>query len=324
MISPTDPAHDVLRYCRQRGFPHYNLTKEQMMRDFEIFKRYDISQIIEPEKTIKQTQHCAGVCWSYFPHHWEVRTRKLKTPMDVWNNDELLLKAIQSRIKWGGQVGFDGYMSDTDLRKAVRTYSGVQRVSNFRPSAAAGIYHHYCKEGSTVWDMSAGFGGRMLGAVRSGKVKTYIGTDPSTPTFDGLQRLAKDFGFIEIILQKSGSENWKPDRQVDLCFTSPPYFNTEVYSSDPEQSCHKFTNVELWNEGFLRQTIKNCKSVLKADGLMILNVANVITHKTLESDTIRIAQEEGFNLKETLQLKLSHITKGGYKFEPTFVFELSK
>jgi hypothetical protein len=172
--------------------------------------------------------------------------------------------------------------------------------------------------------MSAGFGGRLLGAVRSGKVKTYIGNDPSTPTFNGLQALAKDFGFIEIILNKSGSENCKPDREVDLCFTSPPYFNTEVYSDDREQSCHKFTQVEAWNEGFLRETIRNCKSVLKQDGKMLLNVADVITHKTLEADTVRIAQEEGFELKETLQLKLSSITKGGYKFEPIFVFELSK
>ena len=317
-------AQLAFEYARRRGFPHYNLTLDEMMKDYATFKRFDISKIVAPDNTVQQTQHCAGVCWSYFPHHWNVRTRKNKTPMDVWNDDTLLLKAIQSRIKWGGKVALDGTMSDADLRKAVRTYSGVQRVSGFRPSASAGIYHHYCKEGSTVWDMSAGFGGRLLGAVRSGKVKTYIGNDPSTPTFNGLQALAKDFGFIDIILNKSGSENWKPDREVDLCFTSPPYFNTEVYSNDPEQSCHKFTQVEAWNEGFLRETIRNCKSVLKQDGKMLLNVADVITHKTLEADTVRIAQEEGFGLKETLQLKLSSITKGGFKFEPIFVFELSK
>jgi hypothetical protein len=309
-------------YAKRRGFPHYNLSLGQMKKDLETFKRYDIKKIIEPDNRIKQTFHCMGLCWTYFPHHWEIRTRKMKTPMDIWNDDVLLMKAVQSRIKWGGKVGVDGYMSDSDLRKAVRSYSGVQRVSNFRPSAAAAIYDRYCEPDSTVWDMSAGFGGRLIGAVRSGKVKTYIGNDPSTPTFKGLSSLATDFNYIEIILEKTGSEDFKPDCEIDLCFTSPPYFDTEKYSEDPEQSYQKFPSVESWNEGFLRQTIKNCKDVLKTNGKLILNVANVLTHKTLEEDTLRIAKEEGFSLKETLQLKLSTISyKGGHKHEPVFVFE---
>jgi hypothetical protein len=263
-----------------------------------------------------------GLCWSYFPHHWEIRTRKMKTPMDVWNDDNLLMKALQSRIKWGGKVGVDGYMSDSDLRKAIRTYSGVQRVSNFRPSAAAAIYDRYCEPESVVWDMSAGFGGRLIGAMRSGKVHTYIGNDPSTKTFHGLFAMGIEHALITIILEKAGSEEFKPNQEVDLCFTSPPYFNTEVYSDEETQSCHKFPFVQDWNENFLRKTIQNCRDVLKSNGKLILNVANVLTHKTLEEDTLKIAQEEGFSLKETLQLKLSTISyKGGHKYEPVFVFD---
>ena len=253
-----DKSLAAFAYARKKGFPHYNLSLGQMQKDLETFKKYDIKKIIEPDNRIKQTFHCMGLCWTYFPHHWEIRTRKMKTPMDVWNDDVLFMKAIKSRIKWGGKVGVDGYMSDSDLRKAVRSYSGVQRVSNFRPSAAAAIYDRYCESESTVWDMSAGFGGRLIGAIRSNKVKTYIGNDPSTPTFEGLSKIASDFPLIEIILKKSGSEEFLPDREVDLCFTSPPYFNTEVYSDEETQSCHRFPEVKLWNENFLRKTIKNC------------------------------------------------------------------
>lgn len=321
-IESDDKSLIAFSYAKRRGFPHYNLSLEQMMKDYETFKKYDIKKVIEPDNRIKQTFHCMGLCWSYFPHHWEIPTRKMKTPMDVWNSDELLIKALKSRIKWGGKVGVDGYMSDSDLRKAVRSYSGVQRVSNFRPSAAAAIYDRYCEPESVVWDMSAGFGGRLIGAIRSGKVKTYIGNDPSTPTFEGLTKMSNDFPLINIILEKIGSENFKPDREVDLCFTSPPYFNTERYTDELTQSYQRFPDVESWNEDFLRQTIKNCKDVLKPNGKLILNVANVIAHKTLEEDTLRIAKEEGFCLKETLQLKLSTISyKGGHKHEPVFVFE---
>lgn len=322
-----DNALAAFAYAKKRGFPHYNLSLPQMMKDLETFKRYDIKKIIEPDNRIKQTFHCMGLCWTYFPHHWEIRTRKMKTPMDVWNDDMLLMKALQSRIKWGGKVGVDGYMSDSDLRKAVRSYSGVQRVSNFRPSAAAAIYDRYCEPESVVWDMSAGFGGRLIGAIRSGKVKTYIGNDPSTPTFEGLCKMVNDFpSLINTTLVKNGSETYKPSKLehdgIDLCFTSPPYFNTENYSEEETQSCHRYPTIEEWNENFLRRTIKNCKDVLKPNGKLILNVANVLTHKTLEEDTLRIAKEEGFSLKETLQLKLSTISyKGGHKHEPVFVFE---
>jgi hypothetical protein len=317
-----DKALAAFAYARKKGFPHYNLSLHQMIKDLNTFKKYDIKKIIEPDNKIKQTFHCMGLCWSYFPHHWEIRTRKMKTPMDIWNDDVLFMKAIQSRIKWGGKVGVDGYMTDSDLRKAIRTYSGVQRVSNFRPSAAAAIYDRYCEPKSVVWDMSAGFGGRLIGAIRSGKVDTYIGNDPSTPTFHGLVKMNSDLPLINTIIENAGSEEFKPDQEVDLCFTSPPYFNTENYSEESTQSCHKFPLIEDWNENFLRKTIKNCKDVLKSNGKLILNVANVLTHKTLEEDTVRIAKEEGFSLKETLQLKLSTISyKGGHKHEPVFVFE---
>lgn len=322
MLKNESDISSVFAYARERGFPHYNLSKSKMMKDFETFKKYDIKKIIDDKNYIKQTFHCMGLCWSYFPHHWEIRTRKMKTPMDIWNDDSLLVKALKSRIKWGGKVGIDGYMSDSDLRKAVRSYSGVQRVSNFRPSAAAAIYDKYCENESVVWDMSSGFGGRLIGAIRSEKVKTYIGNDPSTLTFNGLEKMAKDFPFIEIVLNKKGSEDYKPNQKIDLCFTSPPYFNTEIYSEEDTQSCHKFKEVSSWNENFLRKTIKNCYGVLKDNGKLILNVANVLSHKTLEKDTLEIAKEEGFFLKETLQLKLSTISyKGGHKHEPVFVFE---
>jgi hypothetical protein len=203
----------------------------------------------------------------------------------------------------------------------LRTYSGVQRVSNFRPSAAAGIYRKYAKNG-VVWDMSCGFGGRLIGALASKSVKKYIGTDPSTPTMDGLLRIKNDFcQDFEVELHKIGSENFVPSEPVDLCFTSPPYFNTERYTDEPTQSYVAYQTNESWNENFLRKTIQNCSHALKDDGYLLINIANVLTHKTLEQDTVRIAQEEHFKLIDTLKMQLSSITKGGFKYEPIFVFK---
>ena len=311
----------IMQKWKNRGFPHYNLTKEQQLKEIENFKKYDRNALIVNKK-IKQTLHALGLAWHYFPHHWEVKTGNMKTPMDVWNDEILLRKAIHSRLKWGGYQEIDGEpdLSEAYMRKALRTYSGVQRVSNFRPSAAAAIYDKYADNG-IVWDMSCGYGGRLLGAIVSNKVKKYIGTDPAIKTFAGLMQMKKDWGNNkQINLYNQGSETFIPTETVDLCFTSPPYFNTEKYADEETQSYKKYSNVETWNEGFLRTTIINTRKTLKPSGTLILNVANVKSHPELEFDTVKIAQEEGFKLVDTLQLSLSSISKGGYKYEPVFVF----
>jgi len=311
-------------YVLSRGFPYYEFSLDEKKRELEKIKKYDISKIIQGG-VIRQTMHGLGLAWSYFPHAWSVKTRNMKTPMEVFENKDLLKKAVERRLKRGGfpMLKPDGSMTDSQIRKAIRSYSGVQAVSNFRPSAAAAIYQTYAG-GGVVWDMSCGFGGRYLGALVSGAVRFYYGSDPSTETFNGLQQMQKDFQYAGMysLIQKRGSEDqFIFSQDVDLCFTSPPYFNTEKYSDEATQSYLAYDNVDSWNENFLRKTIQNCYSCLKWNGHMILNVANVISHKTLEDDTVRIAQEEGFTLIETLKLQLSSITKGGFKYEPTFVFK---
>ena len=220
---------------------------------------------------VLQYLHGIGLAWSYFPHHWEVQVLKMKRPIDIFQDDKLLKKALASRIKWGGKVGLDGFMSDADLRKAIRTASGVQAVSNFRPVASASIYYKYARNG-IVWDMSCGYGGRLIGALASGSVKKYIGSDPCKLTYQGLQKIQEDFKHIdmEVDLNMIGSEDFVPEDNVDLCFTSPPYFNTEEYSNEETQSWKKYPTKKEWLEGFLKKTMQNCYSCLKNDGLMMI------------------------------------------------------
>jgi hypothetical protein len=271
------------------------------------------------DDVIGMSMHGLALAWSYFPHAWDVKVGKMKTPYEVFYDDFTFLMAIKKRFKRGT------YFSDSGIRKALRTHSGAQGVSNFRPTAAASVYYRYLHGSSNVvWDMSGGFGGRLLGAAASDKISHYICTDPSSDTVEGLNVLARDvFNWIGMrsTIVKSGSEFYVPaPESIDLCFTSPPYFDTERYSDDAGQSYLAYPSVERWNEEFLRTTIQNCFIGLKSNAPMILNVANVKSHPNLEADTVRIAQEEGFVHEETLKLALSNVSRGGHKYEPVFVF----
>lgn len=313
----------IFNYYREAGFPYYELTAAE--KEVEFSKLYNFfstnhARMIDSENRIGMSMHGLALAWSFFPHSWDVKVGKMKTPFEVFNDDKVFLAAIRKRFRRGT------YFSQSGIRKALRTHSGAQGVSNFRPTAAAAIYHRYLVGGgNVVWDMSGGFGGRMLGAVVSEKVGHYICTDPSSETFDGLCSLSVDINSwipdMKISVKKFGSEFFVPDREsLDLCFTSPPYFDTEQYSNEESQSFKMYTTNELWNENFLRRTIQNCFVGLKHGSHMVLNVANVKSHLTLEDDTVRIALEEGFVLVETLKLSLSNVSKGGFKFEPVFVF----
>ncbi len=73
---------------------------------------------------------------------------------------------------------------------------------NFAPMRAKIIYEHFTPPGGTIYDYSAGFGGRMLGALSSDKDFIYIATDPNTETFKNLKVLGS---YIEKITKREKS-----------------------------------------------------------------------------------------------------------------------
>lgn len=265
----------------------------------------------------------------------------MRTPMEVFESDTLFHKAIEKRLLYGDNMTVAG------IRKTLRTCSGTQGVSNFRPTAAASIYDYFLpEEGGTVWDQSCGFGGRLLGALTSSKAKKYYGTDPSIPTWEGLQNMQRELvpmaaelgrKHLEVEIHPCGSEvpevrEFIPPGSLDLCFTSPPYFDTEkyeVYSPDSRQSYIRYPSKELWLTGFMKQTLQNCHYGLKSTGTLVINIARVRSYPKLAEDFVAIATASGFRLVRTLQMELSKMMgtrgkdKNTHKLEPIFVFNRS-
>lgn len=310
----------VFNYYRKNGFPYFNSNKNFRDKEFLKTKKYDFKNVIDKEnKTIKQTMHGLSLAWSYMPHSWEIICGNKKTPFEVFHDDELFMKVIKKRIKMGDNI------SDNGIRKMLKLFTGTQSVSNFRPTAAAAIYSLFCKEGDTVWDFSSGFGGRLIGAELA--QVNYIGTDPSTLTYNGLIELKNDYiKNIECEIHKKGSEVFKPkEKSIDFIFTSPPYFNWEKYSNEETQSYKKFSSKEEWINGYLFKTFCNCHYGLKDNSYMAINIANISIFKNLEDETINIAEKAGFKLVDTWKLALSNpsmINKEcSFKYEPIYIFK---
>ena len=159
---------------------------------------------------------------------------------------------------------------------------------------------------------NCGFGGRMLGALSSKNNYRYVGTDPCTETMYHLHQLGE---YIEQVtgredsyeLHCCGSEEFRgPKNSIDFAFSSPPYFNLEVYSDEPTQCFNKFPELEEWLEGYVRATIKNIKYMLKPGKFYAVNIADFKVGSgqvvAYVDEWIRISGEEGMPLFDTVYL----------------------
>jgi hypothetical protein len=319
-------------HYRREGFPVYSLKRDEKHQELLDLLVADHVTIIDQKRKIRQTMTGLSLAWHYFPCAWQIRCGKRMTPLELFRDDALFLKAIERRTKLGHAF------TDSGMRKILRSFSSTQSVSNFRPTAAAAVYHRLLPdEGGVVWDMSAGFGGRLLGALACDHVDCYVGTDPSTYAIDGLREMAAELvpmaehlgrRTLKVELHQVGSEDFVPERNsLDVAFTSPPYAGWERYSDEPTQSHCKFPAQESWLHGFMGATLRNCAHGLKKSGILVINIASVAAYPNLARVFLRYAEDNGWRLIETLHLQLSkmvglkHIGKGAFKTEPVFIFK---
>ena len=357
----TDILQEVHDYWKNKGFPYYPEEKKWRDNAFQQLMDFKRDTMIDRQnKIIGQSTHGLSLAWSYMKHSWGIQCGKMRTPMEIWNDEEHFKKGINKILTgtfFKQKKPHD--ITESDMRSMLRRYSGTQMVSNFRPTAAAALYDVFVDKDSplegttagTVWDPSMGYGGRLLGAIASGI--NYIGTDPCIPTYEGLEKIRDVYGHSHknYTLLRQGSETYDPEEEsLDFVFTSPPYFGWEAYGDEPEQSSIKFNTSDMWKEHFLKQTIKNAFKGLKQGKYLALNVANTKQYKTFEEDTVDLALEVGFKHTDTWWLSLSTQQGGssvstldgdttelkqkqqymgryerpnisGRKFEPTFIFQ---
>jgi hypothetical protein len=322
-------AYRVFKYWQKQGFPYYKTDKKFRQDQFDKFMMIDHMKTLDfNNKSFKFHNGGLGLAWSYHPHAWKVQCNNNLSPYEIFNSEEKFTLGIRKALKgiFFKKQSYEMLMSQSDktigdIWQILRRVTGGQMVSNFRPVTASAIYSLFCDEGDTVWDMSCGWGGRLLASIKSNV--NYIGTDPNSITMKGLKEMRSTFGHKNrsYELLTMGSEEYKPKKNsLDFAFTSPPYFDTEKYSNEKTQSYLKYSNINTWKEKFLRKTIDNCYSGLKDNKFMALNVADVRNYETFEKDTIDIAESVGFKLVDTFDLVLSS-QQSDSKYEPIFIFK---
>lgn len=313
---------NLFKYYKENGFPDYKKENYDAVKEYKKIYNFDENALFNNQtKEIGQNMSGCGFLWTYFPHWKEIECNGTKSVSELWKNDDLLYNLIKKTYYWKLKHNENSW-TENRIRQNAKVYLAKQTVSNFRPTVAKYYYNKYGNQGN-VWDMSCGFGGRLFGFLAS-DCREYIGTDPSSETYNGLLKLSSDFYFInksvKIYKQCAEEFDWK-DNYFDLCFTSPPYFNTEKYSNEKTNSCNKFKVLQEWIDGFLYPMMCNCYRYTKPNGFCIVNIANVKNANNLEEWTLKIAKKIGFEHIDTHYLILSSIAGKGKKHESIFIFQ---
>jgi DNA modification methylase len=232
---------------------------------------------------------------------------------DIWNNDEALNKLIRNRLvlNWESDERFS--ISMRMMVQGMRSMRLVQPITMFKPSVAKYICMKYSEPGDLVGDYSAGFGGRMLGAVSSNR--RYMGTDPMTAK--ELGRMAAFFGFRNCSILDTGSEEFIGDAcSFDLYWSSPPYYNNEIYSTNQTQAYNR--GEDYFFNTYWKTTLDNVWIMLKPGKWFGLNLSG--QQKMLDMAIDRFGSPVE---KIKMTLNRSHFAKkdGSEKYEYIYMFK---
>ena len=204
------------------------------------------------------------------------------SPIDLWKSKEELSKLLSKMIDDKEEI------TSYNIREYI--YKLKYECNSFKLTLASSIYWLF--NAKKILDISAGWGDRLLAAIAH-YADRYVGVDPNTDLIKGhtdiiktltLQRdtsglknkyevIPSTFESSELILERE---------EFDLIFTSPPYFDLEIYTQKEGQSINSFPNFQAWLINFLFVSLKKAWNSLTIGGNMVIHIQDFERYAIIE------------------------------------------
>jgi len=251
----------------------------------------DITKI-SAQKTSKSNQ----IIRKYMPHIYEVEDHKGNNILKLWT-EENIKRTFKSLDKPNRTVN----SNFSEFKRSLK----FNPVTLYSPIMTKMIVKELnCK---TVFDPCIGWGGRMIGTTCLGNEFHYTGCEPFTKTFWGLRQMIQDLSIesqvdvyhspVEDILDKL------KDKQFDMCLTSPPYYDLEVYSHEDTQSIKNYKTYEEWLNNFIKPIIDFvCNHITKYSCWSVKNIKTDKKYNLLD-DVIKLHELNGWKLEREFSIK---------------------
>lgn len=204
----------------------------------------------------------------FFPSQFSAHRKGHPSPLESWRSPDFVHAVAKDLLE-----NSDASNPQDVLRSVRRLCRGAVTVQN--PSLASYVYQNYNTNGF-VLDTSSGYGSRLLAAMSLGL--SYDGYEPNPDTCAQLHNLGT---WVQSKIPGGRFSIWCAGSEVrrhksnkyGLAFTSPPYFDFEVYSGDGSQSLAKHPLLADWLTGYWESVLRNTSDGLVVGGYMVVNLS---------------------------------------------------
>jgi hypothetical protein len=291
----------VFGYYRKNGYPVFKLTEDELQADFQALKDKDPAELFVGG-CIKNSNNTGLDAAKHFTADLFLAAKgagKSKSCLEVFQDDVLFKKVLKNRMGWctskedGTERPYIFGINDKMITQGMRSSGLGYSVSHHKPLISKYVFQKY--QVKSVLDYSCGWAARCVAALSLGV--EYYGIDPLTA--DRVNATIKHFNGTGFAVKDCSEKvNYSLFPQVDMCFSSPPYFDLEVYSNDPTQSL-SHGSYNNWLKLYWEETVKRCKPKCKWFGFIA--VEKVRKHDLLQ-DMRLVCEAQGFKLLEDLPL----------------------
>ena len=291
-------------------------TEKNFQKELDLKKEYkfliedniDINNI-----TAQKTTKSNAIIRKYMIHIHEVEDYKGNNILKLWTKENLT-RVFKSLDK-------PNYTVNSNFSEIKRSLK-FNPVTIYSPIMTKSIIKTLdCK---TVFDPCIGWGGRILGTTCLGNDYHYTGCEPFTKTFNGLENMIKDIGIeSQVNIYNSPVESildTLKEKRYDMCLTSPPYYDLEVYSHEESQSIKRYDSYEKWLNEFIKPVIDFvCSHVDKYSCWSVKNIKTDQKYDLLD-DVIRIHNENEWKLDREYSIKKNTQKNKTTDGDVTYVF----
>ena len=274
-------------------------TEIQAIRD-EIFSKPTFEEVQNEMRRIADgaTRMPKMNRYYFYAERTRANVQRGKPFAEILESDEKFLHAFSLADRYLGKHTEEKYARCGYVKQAAEMMRGYARLfrehglpSMFSFQRAREIMRRYNANGA-VFDFACGWGQRLVAALSEGL--DYYGCDTNGDLCECLERCAGDYiqttgcnAHAEIFNRPS--EEMIPELigRCGLCFSSPPYFDVEIYRGE-KTSTALYPKYDGWISGYLKPTLANCNAYLISGGHLAINIKNMGKRKPMYDDTMRV------------------------------------
>lgn len=295
---PEKMVDDAFAWARREGFPYLVMDEREQVK---AWARLLAAKPVKKDGAYHWVGAETTLATMFHPHIYECRKKGKMSPLELFQSDTDLKRAIRKALCLHGKI------NKRLLNDICRNEDASGRVGNFPPRVGKAVIQELYgdKQGITVLDPCAGFGGRMFACAAMGTVKRYLGIDLSQKTYAGLvdsrNFLNKMKCNMEIDLRHTDCIKVLDSiaEEFDLVLTSPPFFDVEEYVGVdlPKQ-------YDSWMNNFLRPMMEGCFRRLRQGGKMALYIGKA-RHHPIPDECTKMASKMGFISHDTIGFRMN-------------------